>query len=151
LSRDLFAGNGAESSPIADKNMSNTGEMLSFGSKLRARAPAPEPRPEAWRLEPHVCRACFSRLVSCATETRVLDDGPLVPSMRLYQCTGCGVEALGSVPSVLCSCGLKLRKPTKAGRSGVALVDAGIRCVANPEIRAEFSQLFVAQEVGPRA
>jgi hypothetical protein len=161
VSRDLFRCNSGNDAPIKlengsveSKTSSNVGFERGFGAKGRARGRAheagPQPGPDAWRLEPHVCRACFSRLVSCATETRTLADGPLL-GVRRYQCTGCGVEALGRAPDVLCSCGLKIRKATRGGRSSVVLTDAGIRCTPNPEIRADFSQLFVAQEVGPRA
>jgi hypothetical protein len=143
-------GNGS----ISSKPSSSVGFACGFDAKGRARVRAyeagPQPGPDAWRLEPHVCRACFSRLVSCSTETRVLG-APPAGAMRLYQCTNCGLEARGTAPDVLCSCGMKVRKATRGGRSSVVLGDAGIRCVANPDIRADFSQLFVAQEVGPGA
>jgi len=129
---------------IATKNTSDVGFVRGFEAKGRARVPALESLPETWRLEPHVCRSCFSRLVSRSSETRL-------GLPRLYQCTSCGLEVAGRSPDVLCACGMKLRKATRGGRSGVVLGDAGIRCVANPEIRADFSQLYVALEVPPGA
>ena len=68
---------------------------------------------------------------------------------RLYECTNCGLQAAGRSSEVLCSCGLKIRKATRGGRSSVVLGDAGIRCRPNPEIRADFASLFVALEVVP--
>jgi hypothetical protein len=161
VSRDLFYGNSGNGAlielgngSIASKPLSNVGFVRGFDAKGCARARAheagPQPGPDAWRLEPHVCRSCFSRLVSCSTETRVLG-APPAGSTRLYQCTNCGLEATGAAPEVLCACGMKIRKTTRGGRSSVVLGDAGIRCMANPEIRADFASLFVAQEVGPRA
>lgn len=111
----------------------------------RASVRAPEAAPvsdaaaaDAWRLEPHVCRACFSRLVSRP------DAGG-----RRYHCTNCGLEALGAGPEVLCSCGLKIRRPLKGAGSGHTLVDAGVRCMANPAPTPEFPSLFVAGEPPP--
>lgn len=89
----------------------------------------------AWRLEPHICRACFSRLVSQPTQ-----------GGRRYLCTNCGQEAHGHDASVLCCCGLKIRRPSRTGKSGVALVDAGVRCQPNPDPRPEFPSLYVAME-----
>lgn len=90
---------------------------------------------DAWRLEPHVCRACFSRLVSRQA-----------PGGRMYHCTNCGLEAQGAGPEVLCSCGMKVRRPLKGAGSGHALVDAGVRCMPNPDPRPDFPSLFVAGE-----
>jgi hypothetical protein len=161
VSGDFFGGDSCESGKpmpnngliggLKSKTSSSVGEIRVLGSKTRARAPAPEPRPDDWRLEPHVCRSCFSRLVSRPVQTQALNHGPAVGPTRLYQCTNCGLEAAGGSAAVLCSCGIKLRKATKAGRSSVVLVDAGIRCAANPEIRADFSQLYVALDAGPGA
>ena len=79
----------------------------------KTRAPAPD---VGFRLEQHVCRHCFGRLLSA-----------LVPGAdtRRYVCSNCGAEAVGSAPDVLCSCGLRLK-----GRAGEA--DAGVRCAPNP-------------------
>lgn len=99
-------------------------------AKKRARAT------DEWRLEPHVCRSCFSRLVSRQSD----DDGG-----RVYQCTSCGLEAEGSRADVLCACGTKLRK----GKT--AWVDAGIRCHQNLARSPEFPALFVASYAGAQA
>lgn len=88
-------------------------------------------------LEPHICRKCFGRLVS----TRVTDE------VRLYQCTNCGHEAESESAEAVCCCGIRLRKSNAAGRSGGALVDAGIRCVPNPNPSPAFPSLYVASEV----
>ena len=90
----------------------------------------------AWRLEPHICRVCFSRLVS----------QPAAGGRR-YQCTNCGQEAVGHDASVLCCCGLKIRRATHQHTSGHRLVDAGVRCALNPDPRPDFPSLFVAAEV----
>lgn len=109
----------------------------------RAPAPAPEQPQEgpqeahAWTLEPHVCRGCFSRIVSRPAGYN-----------RVYQCTNCGAEAVGASPDVLCSCGIKIRRPTKGAKSGQTLVDAGVRCAPNPDPRPGFESLFVALESG---
>jgi len=84
---------------------------------------------EEWRLEPHVCRACFGRIAS-----KPVDDD----DRRLYQCTHCGLEAEGHKASVLCACGTKIRK----GKS--AHVDAGLRCHENKAKSVEFPALYVA-------
>ncbi len=91
----------------------------------------------AWRLEPHICRGCFARLVS-----RPVDGG------RQYQCTNCGAEAVAREASAVCCCGMKLRKSTATGKAGGLMIDAGIRCIPNPNQSPEFPALFVAAEVG---
>lgn len=90
-----------------------------------------------WLLEPHVCRKCFARIVSRST-----GDG-----RRLYQCTNCGAEAQDTDASVLCCCGIKIKRAGKNGTKAGSLVDAGIRCIPNPEISPMFPSLFVASEV----
>jgi hypothetical protein len=94
----------------------------------------------SWRLEPHCCRACFGRIASMP-----------VAGGRLYQCTNCGAEAVGSKPDVLCACGIKLRKAKGDGRSSVALQDAGIRCHLNKRVSPEFPALYVASFGGAQA
>jgi hypothetical protein len=92
-----------------------------------------------WSLEPHICRGCFGRLVSRPAEQ---------PGWRVYQCTNCGVEASAQAASQVCCCGTKLRKATASGRSGAALIDAGIRCQVNAAPTPEFPSVIVAAEVG---
>lgn len=92
-----------------------------------------------WRLEPHVCRTCFGRIVSRPTDTS---------GERLYRCSNCGGEAVGATPSVLCSCGLTVRKAARNGaKNGGTQVDAGIRCVKNPSRTELLPCEFVAMEV----
>lgn len=79
-----------------------------------------------WRLEPHVCRVCFGRIVSRAAD----QDGK-----RLYRCACCGVSEPGASARVLCSCGVKLN-----ARS------AGIRCEPNKNKTAEFPFEIVARQ-----
>lgn len=90
---------------------------------------------EEWRLEPHVCRACFGRLVS-----RPADDAD--EGQRLYHCSNCGLEAEGHKPSALCACGTKLRK----GKG--QFVDAGLRCHENSAKSPEFPAEIVASYGG---
>lgn len=97
-------------------------------------------RESGWRLEPHCCAACFGRIASMP-----VDGG------RLYQCTNCGVEAVGHKPDVVCACGTKLRRYKGDGRSAVTLQDAGIRCHANRRVSPEFPALYVASYGGAQA
>lgn len=82
---------------------------------------------EVWRIEDHVCRVCFSRVLS-----RPGEDGG-----RLYRCSGCGTEAVGHAASSICACGLKL----KNGR------DLGVRCVVNESPSPEAPVQVVARQV----
>lgn len=112
----------------------------------RADAPTPPPavpyegdKAAGFRLEPHICRVCHSRIGSHASGT----DG-----RRVYECTNCGLSAQGHSAACMCCCGIKLRKSGRSGRPGVAEVDAGIRCIANPSLTPEFPSLYVAGYVG---
>ena len=91
-------------------------------------------RAYTWRLEPHVCRSCFSRIVS-----RPLDEDD---DKRLYHCPNCGMEAEGSRASVLCACGMKVRK----GKN--AWIDAGVRCHLNQARSPEFVSVYTATHSG---
>ena len=105
--------------------------------KTRARARAPEPI----RLEPHVCRACFGRIAS----------EPAADGQRRYFCACCGLEAVGHKASVVCACGIKLRKAKGDGRTSEVLVDAGIRCHENRSRSPEFPAVYVASYAGAQA
>ncbi|MBB3017638.1 hypothetical protein FHR70_000678 [Microvirga lupini] len=94
-----------------------------------------------WRLEQHCCRNCFGRIASIKHP----DGG------RTYQCTNCGLEGHGHKPDVVCSCGTKLRKYKGDGRTGVVMVDAGIRCHPNKRVSPEFPSLIVASYGGAQA
>lgn len=94
---------------------------------------------EYWNLEPHICRKCFARLVS-----RPVAGGDL----RLYQCTNCGAEAQHTNADALCCCGIKIKRAGRNGtKASATLVDAGVRCIPNPEISPMFPSQFVASEV----
>lgn len=100
-------------------------------------ARAPARAPEFWRLEPHICRHCHSRLASTPDATGKLR----------YHCTNCGAEAVGATAEALCCCGLKVRRPGKPG-APPDLIDAGIRCRLNPSPNPEFPSIYIATE-GP--
>lgn len=95
-----------------------------------------------YRLEPHVCRTCFARVAS----TEVIN--PDLSITRRYVCTSCGAEANGTQPSVLCCCGIRMRKTLENGKPGNEMIDAGIRCHANENVRPDFPALFVASYRG---
>lgn len=98
------------------------------GARARVR------EPDAWSLEPHICRHCGGgRLVSQAVE-----------GGRRYLCTNCGAEAVGG-PASLCFCGLRVRRHGPAG----GLIDPGVRCHHNPNPTPEFPSLIVASERPP--
>ena len=143
-SENLKGAGGDRSGKLSDGG--GSGGMRSTG---RARAPAHEAAPaqescnsdaetqESWRLEPHICRACFSRLVSRGADV----------ASRRYHCTNCGLEAVAPGADALCCCGTKIRRPTKGAKSGAALVDAGLRCAVNPAPSPEFPSVIIAMEV----
>lgn len=92
---------------------------------------------DTWTLEPHVCRHCFGRLAS----------RPIGAGIREYRCTNCEATTQHTDASVGCCCGLKIRKRNGVGRNGGPMVDAGIRCIPNPEKSAAFPAAYVASEV----
>jgi len=100
-----------------------------FPSDSKKRARAPDADVPAWRLEPHVCRHCFGRLVSA----------PAAGGGRWFECTNCGTHADGASPAVLCACGLMMKNPT-----GGLPIAVGLRCQPNPNPTPEFPSLFVA-------
>ena len=91
---------------------------------------------ESCQLEPHICRKCFARLAS----------QPAGGGLRRYFCTNCGAEAEATSADELCCCGIKIRKPGRSGKAAV-LVDAGVRCIPNPDPTPLFPSLYVASEV----
>ena len=96
----------------------------------------------SWRLEPHVCRSCFSRIASKRADK---------PGERIFECTNCGLSGQGQKASVVCSCGIKLRKHRGDGRSGEVLADAGIRCHENQKRTPEFPSLYACSFGGAQA
>jgi hypothetical protein len=112
-------------------------ENVTRGATDDATENATDIKKRAWLLEPHVCKKCFARIVSSPTGN----------GERLYQCTNCGAEATGTDASVLCCCGIKIKRAGKNGTKNGSQVDAGIRCIPNPEISPLFPSLFVASEV----
>lgn len=120
-------------------NSSDPGKVIDFAAEKRAREaksgqPAQDP---AWHLEPHICRNCFGRLAS-----RALPSGE-----QEFLCTNCMALTLSSMHADACCCGMKIRKRNGTGRSGGPMVDAGIRCIPNPEKSPAFPSAYVASEV----
>lgn len=102
-------------------------------------APAPQHKKKIlnpWRIEDHICRKCFGRVVSQPDA-----------DATLYRCTNCGYEVTGNAVAVICCCGIKYKKGGRRGSKSVAPVDAGIRCIRNPSPSSEFSCEIVASEV----
>lgn len=93
---------------------------------------------DEWRLEAHCCRVCMGRIASRQSDT---DE-----DKRLYQCTNCGLEAEGHKPSVLCACGMKIRK----GKGG-HMVSAGLQCHENHARGPEFPAVYVVSLGGVQA
>ena len=108
-----------------NRNPASDSQNLDLAQKMRAR----ETEDAAWTLEPHVCRECFGRLVSCPGT-----------GGRLYRCTNCDAEAVGATAAVLCACGTTVRRHGP----GAGHADAGLRCRANPSQSPEFPSAFVA-------
>lgn len=94
-----------------------------------------------YRLEPHVCRACFSRIAS-----KMADGG-----RRHFECTGCGLVASGRKPDCLCACGMRLRAYRSSGGTSQGVRDAGIRCHENRNRSPEFPAVYVASHGGAQA
>lgn len=92
---------------------------------------------ERWNLEPHVCRECFGRMAS----------RPAAGGKIEVLCTNCGANGITETIDNSCCCGVKVRKRNGAGRSGGPMVDAGIRCIPNPERSPAFPSMYVAQEI----
>lgn len=85
----------------------------------------------SWTITNHICRVCMGRVLKRATI-----GGPAV-----YRCACCGVEGTGSHSSI-CTCGMTWRK-------GKAAINAGVRCVENPERSPECMSEIVAVSVEP--
>ena len=79
-----------------------------------------------WRIEPHVCRFCFGRVVSTA----------LKPDGRHFRCTNCGAAGTSANSRAICACGMRLGER-----------DAGIRCVVNVMPTPDNPSEIVAKEV----
>lgn len=119
-------------------NSSDPGNVIDFGAEKRAREAksgqsAQEP---VFALEPHICRHCFGRLAS-----RVVD------GQREFRCTNCEHVTASDSHADACCCGMKIRKRNGTGRSGGPMVDAGVRCIPNPEKSPAFPSAYVASEV----
>lgn len=112
------------------------GSAATEGTKTSARARCSNGS-SLWKLEPHVCRSCFSRIAS----TRFDDDH------REYVCTNCDMTAVGTKASCLCACGLTApafsSKGTTSGRR-----DLGLRCHENKARSPDFPALYVASYGG---
>lgn len=88
-------------------------------------------------MEPHICRHCFGRLAS----------RPAGGDLREFRCTNCEVITHSIRAEDACCCGLKIRKRNGTGRSGGPMVDAGVRCIPNPDKSPAFPSAYVASEV----
>ncbi|MGL4458254.1 MAG: hypothetical protein ACRCUB_07655 [Plesiomonas shigelloides] len=109
-----------------------------------ANSPVDECRPQGsdkkntlWQLEPHICKTCFGRLASQS----------IGGGLRRYTCTNCGAESEARAADALCCCGIKIFKQVRGGSGEGAEMDAGIRCMRNPDPSPLFPNLFVASEV----
>lgn len=80
-----------------------------------------------WKLTPHVCRACFGRILVRETFDR----------RKVFLCSNCGASREGHDSRVICCCGLKLRPG----------IDMGVRCQENENRSPEWPGLIVAQQV----
>lgn len=89
-----------------------------------------------WVIQDHICRKCFGRVVSAQEGTQTL-----------FKCTNCGYECPGEDVACMCCCGIKYKKGGRRGSKNVAPVDAGIRCIRNPNPSTEFCCEIVASEV----
>lgn len=58
------------------------------------------------------------------------------PKGWLYRCAECGVEMAGHAPSVICTCGFKVK-----GRTNL-----GLRCEPNTERTPEFPAEIIARQ-----
>jgi hypothetical protein len=94
-------------------------------------------------LEPHICRVCFGRI---AKEPLVTAGGS--GQFNLYVCTNCGAKATGRDASVLCCCGITVRKTGDSGKPTSDYMDAGIRCHENENQSPEFPAQIVASYRG---
>jgi hypothetical protein len=92
---------------------------------------------ERWELQPHVCKICFGRMASRAISEEKME----------VLCTNCGATSEQENIAGACCCGITVRKRNGIGRSGGPLVDAGLRCVANPSRSPSFPSMYIAQEV----
>lgn len=89
-----------------------------------------------WAIQDHICRKCFGRIISApeGTQTR-------------FKCTNCGYEVVADDVSAMCCCGIKYKRGGRKGSKDVAPVNAGIRCIRNPNPTTEFCCEIVASEV----
>lgn len=119
--------------------VSNPGKVIDFEAEKRAREAksGQSVADPAWHLEPHICRACFGRLAS-----RALPSGE-----QEFLCTNCMHLTLSDTHQDACCCGMKIRKRNGTGRSGGPMVDAGVRCIVNPEKSPAYPSAYVACEV----
>lgn len=125
-----------------NKNCANSGEpgrVYDFEAEKRAREAKSGQTTQdyAWHLEPHVCRHCFGRMASRA----------LSETQHEFLCTNCMALTVAESAVDACCCGLKIRKRNGTGRSGGPMVDAGVRCIPNPEKSPAFPSAYVASEV----
>lgn len=95
-----------------------------------------------WELENHCCRVCFSRIISREADSQDDFGG------RVYRCSNCGAEAIGTKPAVICACGMKVRK---GGKHSATFADAGLRCHVNQNPNPSLPSEIVASYGGAQA
>lgn len=89
-----------------------------------------------WAIQDHICRKCFGRVLSATSD-----------GQTHWRCCNCGYTVDGDDVAVICCCGIKYKKGGRRGSKSVAPVDAGIRCIRNPNPSTEFCCEIVASEV----
>lgn len=80
-----------------------------------------------YTITPHICRACFGRILKRAT----------FGDISVHKCSNCGIEVINNDVRGLCCCGIKYR----TGK------DSGIRCQMNEQRTPEFPSEIIAAEV----
>lgn len=117
--------------------------MRETNSETGVSAPDPSAKKnEAWQLEPHICRKCFGRIVS-----QLVAEPATGAELRVYKCSNCGAEAQHTHADAVCCCGIRIKKAGRNGTKSGSLVDAGVRCIPNPERSPMFPSEYVASEV----
>lgn len=89
-----------------------------------------------WVIQDHICRKCFGRVL-----------GALEGTQTRFKCSNCGYEVIADDVAAMCCCGIKYKRGGRKGSKNVAPVDAGIRCIRNPNPTTEFCCEIVASEV----
>lgn len=98
-------------------------------------------KPPLWEITAHICIICMGRVLrrhfpeDDATQADLSAPGRSMARGWLYRCADCGVEMAGHAPSVICSCGFRVK-----GRS------LGMRCEPNANKSPEFPSEIIARQ-----